>query len=191
MNIEGNLIVDFPSSREIGQIIHLDSNSDLSATSMASSSTPSSSPTSSTKGSIRVRFADRIDIQIADRPSCDELLDRWYSPSDKHKFRKALQRTARKLATILASKVEEDKEMSVDELIECVGMEAFLSKGFARLMHEKRKKHSFSVLGEYCHQQQLGVRDDDHLAKVSKLSSKWSRERARNVAVGYWENLNC
>lgn len=189
MSIEGNLIVDFPSSRKIGQITHIDSNSNLSAMSMASSSTPSSSSSSSTKGSNRVRFANRIDTQIVDRPSADELLDRWYSPNDKHQFRKALQRTARKLANILASKADEDEEMSVDELVECVGMEAFLSKGLARHMHEKRKKHSYSVLGEYCCQQQLGVRDDDRLAKVSKLSSKWSRTRAHDVAVGYWEIL--
>ncbi len=191
MNTKGNLIVDFPSSREIGQVTHLDSNGDLSATSKSTLSSPSSSSCSSAKSSLRVRFSDRVDVQIVDRPSANELLNRWYGPDDKHKFRKVLQRNVRKLAAIIGSKGDKDEDMSADELIDCVGLEAFLSQSLARHMQEKRKKHSYSVLAEYCYQQELGVRDDDRLAKVSETSSKWARKRANNVAVGYWEILQC
>ncbi len=95
------------------------------------------------------------------------------------------------MAAIIGSKGNEDKDMSANELINCVGLEAFLSQGLARHMQEKRTKHLYLVLAEYCYQQELGVSDDDHLARVLETNLEWARKRANNVGVGYWEILEC
>lgn len=110
------------------------------------------------------------------------------SHKDKRRFKKDLMKDTRKMTSILAS--TDGDSITAADLNACVGIELFLSAGLAIRSKEKRIMHSNAILGEHFRQREMGVQDDVRLAKVSKLSSKWSRERAHGLAVGYWEILD-
>ncbi len=120
-----------------------------------------------------------------DKPSLEEFDVRWYQKKDKKRFKKAIMQDTKRMAEILASASGE--EISSDVLTSCVGIELFLSPGLARRAKEKRMLHSHIILEEISRQEELNIEDDKRIRKLSERSSKWSRERAHDLAVGYWE----
>lgn len=133
----------------------------------------------------RVRFSTTNRIKQIDKPSVEEFDVRWYQKKDKKRFKRAIVQDTQRMAEILASASGE--EISSDVLNCCVGIELFLSPGLARRAKEKRMLHSQIVLEEIARQEELNIDDERRIRKLSERSSKWSRERAHDLAVGYWE----
>ncbi|KAL7462409.1 hypothetical protein ACHAXS_002786 [Conticribra weissflogii] len=133
----------------------------------------------------RVRFSTKNRMKNIDKPSLEEFDVRWYQKKDKKRFKKAIMQDTKRMAEILASASGE--EISSDVLTSCVGIELFLSPGLARRAKEKRMLHSQIILEEISRQEELNIEDDKRIRKLSERSSKWSRERAHDLAVGYWE----
>ena len=72
-----------------------------------------------------------------------------------------------------------------EQLYECVGIEVFVTQGLARRVAEKKRAHVNAILSEQIVQEQQGVSDLKKLSGVSEKSSRWTKERAQKLAVGY------
>lgn len=77
--------------------------------------------------------------------------------------------------------------LSTEVLEACVGIEVFLSQDLAQRTREKRSRHMMGVLNELVRQRRSARSDDERLSRVSERSSRWARDRAFDLAVGYWE----
>ena len=74
-----------------------------------------------------------------------------------------------------------------DDLIQCVGIETYLSESLLKRAVKRREKHIHLILAEQQRQEELNVCDSDLLSCVSEMSSKWSVNRAAAIGRGYWE----
>jgi len=77
--------------------------------------------------------------------------------------------------------------LSTEVLEACVGIEIFLSRDLAQRTREKRARHMIGVLNESGRQGRSERIDDERLSRVSEKTSRWARDRAFELAVGYWE----
>lgn len=73
-----------------------------------------------------------------------------------------------------------------DQLYKCIGIEGFVTPGLSLHIKEKRRMHVAAVLREQrLLQLERGGCDIEKLRCVSEESSRWSKERALNLAAGY------
>ena len=105
---------------------------------------------------------------------------KWYSPNDKHNFRRAVFEDARQI-----TKEVEEAKLSRDHLHLRVGIEVFLKEGLPEQMTETKSSHVQAVLAEYRHQKRQGICDIEKLSRVSQ-ETRWTSERAHILASGYW-----
>ena len=176
-NAGENLLVDFPSRSRASK-------------KLVSSGLKSSGLSSETaKRSRGVHFSTHNQLVNIPIPSSEENKARWHSSKSKKKFKKVLINDVRRMAEVLSS-TSSDDDISTCDLNACVGIEIFLSHGLANLAREKRKMHTNSILNEQSRQQKINIRDDDRLSRVSERSSRWSRDRSHDLAVGYWEIMD-
>ena len=108
----------------------------------------------------------------------------WYSPADTRNFQRALIQDVRRLSREIGG-AEDDIPM--DRLIECLGIEVFLSNRLAMRVQETRDAHINAILSEQRLQRLHGIMDIEKLANISKRT-EWTAERARTLANTYWEH---
>ena len=118
----------------------------------------------------------------------DKAESKWYSTQEKHRFRQALIRDARRMSRTFDAAPADG--ILPKNLYECVGIEVLVSQGLARYVAEKKRQHVDAVLSEQRLQKKQGVCDLEMLSRVSKTRSRWTKERARKLATGYCELLN-
>lgn len=75
--------------------------------------------------------------------------------------------------------------MTQEQLIHCLGIELFITKGSARCATETRRAHIDAVLTEQSRQKHSGTCDIERLSITSQKGSLWSKERAQKLAIGY------
>jgi len=75
--------------------------------------------------------------------------------------------------------------MTKEQLIDCLGIELFITKGAARSAAEVRRAHMDAVLSEQQRQRQCGTCDIGRLSNISQQGSLWTKERALKLAKGY------
>ena len=167
-----NLLVDFPSTpRTPKESVSIDiSNSGLSS--------------ETTRRPRGVHFSTHNEMEYIDVTSSEEKSARWYSSKDKRRFKKTLINEVRKMTEVLATP---SHKISASDLSACVGLEVFLSQGLAKRIRDKRDMHTNAILEEQCRQIEVNIWDDDRLSRISEKSSRWSRGRSHDIALGYWE----
>ncbi len=164
-----SLIVGFPASGR--QRLRFDT------------STGSKSHTQS-PGSRSVQFDDSNSIYFIEPAIESENEIKWNTKQDFKAYRKTLWADVKKAAKLLESK---PGEVNDKDLIQCVGIEAYLSESLLNRIVKKRERHVRSILEEQLRQEQLNISDTTMLRLVSERSSKWSVERASAMAKGYRE----
>lgn len=132
-----------------------------------------------------VRFAVSNSICFIEDETKSENNIKWNSKLDFKTYRHTLKADVKKVVNILDSKPQ--GEVRYDDLIQCVGIETFLSESLFNHIMKRRTKHIRSVLKEQLRQEQQNISDASLLRCVSERSSKWSVDRATELARGYWE----
>ena len=136
-----------------------------------------------------VRFSARSLLALYAEPATtdEERAARGYSRQEaegqRRRLRRDVSRLARRLAATPVSLAPEE------ELYHCVGNEAFLSRDVFRSTREHKVRHARVVLEAQARQRAAGVRDEEELARLAQASSKPARERAHDIAAGYWRVL--
>ncbi|KAL7464657.1 hypothetical protein ACHAXS_009504 [Conticribra weissflogii] len=181
MNSGSHLIVDFPSSRREDRTFAVESTLTFSLSDVQTATQlPPSLPTKKT-----VHFLEVADMAHVDIPSSSEMHQRWYNAYDMIQFRRILAGDVRRMISIVSLCPGEC--LSKEILEACIGIEVFLSQDLTQRTREKRARHTMGVLNECGRQRRCEMKDSNMLSMVSKSSSKWSRDRAFKLAVGYWE----
>lgn len=125
----------------------------------------------------RVCFSDKCDVAIYHQEEV-HASKKWYTSSDispmNQEFINSVLCT-RKM--INAVRLDDNRSVTDDELIGCIGIEHLLSSERARRRHNHRREHAQSVLAK---QDTCTV---EELCHVSKHSSKQSRYNAYCLAV--------
>ncbi len=177
-----NLIVDFPTyGRRRQRSMASSTSSEISG---PSNSTPnkrerrSPSPRS-------VRFADANSTLVIDRPVNFDAKNSWNTSEDYRAFRRALRVDVKNTLKMVAEKPQD--QVTNDDLIQCVGIETYLSQSLLKRAVKRREEHIHSILAEQQRQEELNICDSDLLSCVSEMSSKWSVSRAAAIGRGYWE----
>ena len=137
------------------------------------------------KGDGRVHFSAHSKVTFVHIPSRDETNNRWYADKDKEHFRQELKNDILEAADLFASPDRGQNIVSNRDLCKCVGIEKYLTLELASHMREKRHRHAHTIIKEIERQRLLNICDDEELAKVSRRSSRWFRERAHILAAGY------
>mmetsp|Transcript_10569 Transcript_10569/g.23406 ORF Transcript_10569/g.23406 Transcript_10569/m.23406 type:complete len:159 (+) Transcript_10569:84-560(+) len=106
-----------------------------------------------------------------------------YSLEDIMRFKQMMVLDVRRVRQYLASMP--DSEINHDHLYDCVGIERYVSQAVRRRTMAATRAHSQTVLEEQTFQEQGNICDEEHLALVSKRSSRWGRDRAEQLAAGY------
>eukprot|EP00569_Conticribra_weissflogii_P020627 CAMPEP_0171432898 /NCGR_PEP_ID=MMETSP0881-20121228/8182_1 /TAXON_ID=67004 /ORGANISM="Thalassiosira weissflogii, Strain CCMP1336" /LENGTH=170 /DNA_ID=CAMNT_0011953403 /DNA_START=44 /DNA_END=556 /DNA_ORIENTATION=+ len=131
-----------------------------------------------------VRFDDNNSIRFIEPAVESEANIRWNTKQDFNAYRKALRADVKKVLKMLESKPH---EVTDKDLIQCVGIETYLSESLLNRVLKKRERHILCILDEQWRQDQFNISDATMLSFVSERSSKWSVERASAIAKGYWE----
>ena len=125
----------------------------------------------------RVCFSDKCDVAIYHTEEV-HASKTWYTSSDispmNQEFINSVLCT-RKM--INAVRVDDNRSVTDDELIGCIGIEHLLSSERARRRHNHRREHAQNVLAK---QDSCTV---EELCQVSMHSSKSSRNKAYCLAV--------
>ena len=64
-----------------------------------------------------------------------------------------------------------------------MGLEAYLNYSVARELSLRRANYMASVLEEHKRQTEVGIVDEDKLARAAAISSEWSQVRARIIGL--------
>mmetsp|Transcript_1174 Transcript_1174/g.2427 ORF Transcript_1174/g.2427 Transcript_1174/m.2427 type:complete len:192 (-) Transcript_1174:72-647(-) len=177
-----NLIVDFPAHGRPRRSIATSSTSDEIKNN--SCYTPiEREHMSSSRHSIQ--FAVANSILVIDRPDDFDAKLSWNTSRDYRAFRRTLRAYLKSTSKMVAKKPQD--QVTNDDLIQCVGIETYLSESLLKRTVKRREKHIHSVLAEQQRQEELNMHDSDLLGCVSEMSSKWSVNRAAAIGHGYWE----
>jgi len=135
----------------------------------------------------RVRFAATSLLSVTAPVSAEDLQAMWYSKEErghqKETLKGAVRRLIRRLSTTSIASIHQE------ELYECIGMEAFLSRDVIVQRKRHRISHCRAILAAQARQRTSNGRDEEELARLSHKSSAHSCARARNIAAGYWKVL--
>lgn len=126
-----------------------------------------------------VSFKPVIDIAIIPQD-----FTKSFSQEDFDAFKRersvAVHVLRRKLASTPA------KELGNAFLLHCIGLERFLSPDVMMATMTAREDHIDAILDEQRAQVLTGTNDAERLASVSMRSSRWARNRAEQIALGYF-----
>jgi len=126
-----------------------------------------------------VRFSQFCEMTIIPR---DEMESKTYSSDEYHRFRREFVNDTQTMARLLT--IASAEAISRDDLYRCIGIKQFLTRGFARQVHERMQRHIDTIITR-----QASTRKDE-LAALSECSSSWARERAKGYANKYDDVLN-
>lgn len=134
-----------------------------------------------------VRFAETSTLTIIDPVIKEELKLRWYSKRERDLLREhfawQVNEAQEKLATSPMAMIGQE------DLIECVGMERFLSREVYLHTEKRRRIHVRAILVAQERLRVLNISDGEQLSRLSEQSSEWTVTRSHNIAVKYWEIL--
>ena len=129
----------------------------------------------------RVQFSKFSQLVMI--PYDADALSKWYTREEEGQFRSAAVADARRVGTLLRDATP--ALTSEGLLYECVGIERFLFK--SSHLVQMKLAHSYVVIAAHrLHQGDHGI---ENIAKTSKKSSRWERERAARVAALYARSL--
>lgn len=136
-----------------------------------------------------VTFSQYSDLILIPK---DKSESKSYTKEENRRMRKALVRDTRELSRKIANSQpgELTDEELYEQLYECIGLEAFATKGLAQYVAETKRVHIHAVLQEQQLQKLHGYCDMNKLASVSGVNSCWARERAQKLALGFLNVLN-
>ena len=120
-----------------------------------------------------VRFSEMSELAFIPN---DDATDKAYRRDDVDRFKQDLLGDVQ----VLSRLVHQGTPRAVpyhDLLCACNGLEAFVTRGLARQVEERKRAHRDAILDG---QPVLSKRA---LAKVSEASSRWARERAEKIAM--------
>jgi hypothetical protein len=138
--------------------------------------------TQTTKKKKQVCFAETKTTHTLKYRTSQQNAKTWYSEKDKVLFKSVLHRDVRSFQHLLATTPME--ELSQEALYECIGLEGLLSIELMYYVKSKRRDHVRSIIKR---QEMLS---DEQLALSSVRSSFASRERAQQLAAGYFAILS-
>lgn len=134
-------------------------------------------------------FSGRRSVTFSGESSCiqystahSEETKKWLSQHEQSTQRQALVQDIRAARTLLATTPAQGN--LGDNIAQFLGIEAFLSPGFARQALLDKRRHILLILS------QQGRLHAQELSDRSAASSKLSSRRAHLSAVRYWEMSN-
>ena len=164
------LIVDFPSSRcRQGNLLP----------------TSSSNRVGKTREDLRVTFSDSCQVKIVPTLSTlatDSSNSLFYSREDIKSFKDqsralifALKRNGFALEDLAR------RNLMSSEVF--MGLEVYLNDSVAHELSLRRANYVASVLGEHTRQMEIGIADEEELARAAAKASEWSQVRARIIGL--------
>ena len=136
--------------------------------------------TSSSSSPRKVAFSQYSQLAFVPK---DEAQSKWYSPQEKRKVREAVIQDTRRMMKEMNTTPHQD--ITAEQLCNCIGIEVFITQDLAMHVEKEKRNHIQAVLAEQSIQRQQGVYAPEKLSDASKNTSRWSRNRARKLAVGY------
>lgn len=131
-----------------------------------------------------VRFSTCTQSTFIGRPSEEEMNNRWYSAAENASFIRTLAKDARSTRMKLANAATSN--ITRIDLFEFIGVENFLSQDLMKRIIAQKENHKRTIMAEQARQYALRKGKNECIAYVSSRSSEWSRNRAQELAAGYW-----
>mmetsp|Transcript_14601 Transcript_14601/g.26392 ORF Transcript_14601/g.26392 Transcript_14601/m.26392 type:complete len:151 (-) Transcript_14601:176-628(-) len=128
-----------------------------------------------------VHFSSELVFIKPSYPHC-ETSSKWFSNEDHAHHKVNLIQDFLEARRLLATAPTQD--LIDDQISKFLGIETFLSPGFARCVLMDKRQHISMIIA---HQVRLQMQD---LCDLSDASSRISRERAHRSAVSYWKMSN-
>eukprot|EP00804_Cyclotella_cryptica_P004751 CCRYP_016247-RA/>CCRYP_016247-RA protein AED:0.14 eAED:0.14 QI:0/-1/0/1/-1/1/1/0/157 len=128
-----------------------------------------------------VSFSPTSTLILIDYPSLEDKKSLWYSKEDFDMFKLVLARDISNCSELIEDATS--GLLSDDDSLHCIGLESFVSRGMAQHIAHVKKNHLYRILFEQARQRYLNAYNADALARVSTISSRWSRRRSRAIAV--------
>ena len=138
----------------------------------------------------RVTFATKSQGLYIRYPSAREIRARWYTEDEQKTFRRKMLRDAVKSSL----RMEDCFSNAPQDLAfqDYVGLDHLISRDVGeryQALKAARKEHAKIVLAEQKAQRLQGKNSVEDLARVSGMSSYWSRERAHKVMASWLQQL--
>ncbi len=130
-----------------------------------------------------VNFANESMLFLFDSPNRDDIDAAWYSEEERHSFKLQLRADAQRMTTALTR--SDRGPATEDDLVQCLGMERFLSISILRETLTHRRAHYDAVFGEQDRQRMCGTKDEDALRISCESHSCWARDRATRLGTVY------
>ena len=138
----------------------------------------------------KVCFSNELGVAFVDHElTPGDIHNIWYSSEEKIKMEQSALNDARAILDKLD--MVPVTAISKNDVFECIGVEALLLQGSAKNKRDQMRAHVSSIIREQTRHQKRKSRKDmsEHLSRLSQKSSKWSQDRAHNLAVSYWKML--
>ena len=127
----------------------------------------------SSKSTREVTFSQSS--QLAFIPE-DNAESKWYSTQEKQKHQEELIRDVRRMRNeinrwqyeSLINSSSPSNNITSEQLIKCIGIEAFVTQGLAMNLVKRKRAHVLAVLTEQGLQKQQGIHDAKNLGDVSE-----------------------
>ena len=130
----------------------------------------------------QVSFSQDIAIVCFQYPSREEVSKRWHSKRDKALFTQEMNRDIRSIRYLLSTSPMEEVEK--ETLYGCIGLEAHVSSKVTRFLKDMKQGHFRSIV------EMQDCLSDEQLAAYAMIGSSQSREKAQELAAGYWAILS-
>ena len=128
-----------------------------------------------------VHFSSELAFFEPSYPHC-ETNSKWFSNEDYAHHKENLLQDFLEARRLLATAPTQD--LIDDQISKFLGIETFLSPGFARRVLIDKRQHISMIIA---HQVRLKMQD---LCDLSDASSRMSRERAHRSVVSFWKISN-
>jgi hypothetical protein len=131
-----------------------------------------------------VTFSEHSELYIVPAIEHQEGPAMWYSSQDKQGFRRSMVASIRQVSREIRD-LPRTAKMTTDQLIDCLGIESFITASAASSMAGVRRAHMHAILTEQSRQRHSGTCDLERISRISQKGSFSSKERARKLAGGY------
>ena len=135
----------------------------------------------------RVTFSEYSQLSLI--PKADECTQdsTWHTREQQQSFTESTMAQTRRLRNLLADTPPES--ITQQDLYECVGLENLLSSEISRKVVLRKRAHVDLILSVQ-RSHHGACYKAEKIAFASMHSSRWSRERAANLAASYATSLN-
>lgn len=134
-----------------------------------------------------VSFAAKSYLQYIEYSTSKELRAKWYSTEEYERFKQVITRDVLVNSVKLAFYINgRHHELTAQDHIRCIGLNHLLSRDVnkqAEAVRAARKRHVRMVLEAQTRLRLENVDCVEYIARISKASSKKSRERSRKIAA--------